>query len=85
LSQKKKTKKNLKKLTSDLDSSTPITLRSTLIKKPYFCKKNGSLSQKKEDKKFFLKTNIRFGFLDPDNPSVNPYNIYIIIEKNECD
>jgi len=41
-------------------------------KKNFFCKQSDALCKKLVRKKF-QKTNIRFEFLDPDHPSVNPY------------
>ena len=39
------------------------------------------LCLKKRKTKKFKKTNIRFGFLDPNNPSVNPYKKQYFCKK----
>ena len=74
-------KKNVKKLTPDSNSSTPITLRSTLITNIFFVKKV-VLCVKKRSKEKCQKTNTRFEFLDPDYPSVNPYNKHFFLKKS---
>ncbi len=78
---KNRSEKNFKKLTSDSSSSTPITLRSTLIKKYFFVKKV-VLCIKKSIRKKNFETNIRFEFLDPDYPSVNTYKKIFLCEKS---
>jgi hypothetical protein len=56
---------NFNKITSNSRSPTPITLRSTLIKKIIFSQKNGPLCKKVVLEKYFKK-------LTPDSGSPTP-------------
>jgi hypothetical protein len=57
-----------------------LNCRATVEKK--ICEKSDPLCKKIDPKKF-KKTDIRFEFLDPDYPSVNPYRKTFFCEKSD--